>query len=110
MAPWPRFWYRDSYWVAYWVIYWVSYWFIYWVSFWFSYWFSYWVSYWVIYWDINYLREFVKLPSSWPPARVEGESGQQSMTPDCRDPGDPRDPGIVPGGLILSTPHTLSAY
>ena len=29
---------------------------------------------------IYFLREFVKLPSSWPPARVEGESGQQSMT------------------------------
>ena len=34
----------------------------------------------------NYLREFVyELPSSWPPARVEGGSGQQSMTP---DPGE----------------------
>ena len=54
-----------------------------------------------------YLREFVyELPSSWPPARVEGGSGQQSMTPDNRDPWnnrDPRDPRIVPG-------HTLSAY
>ena len=35
---------------------------------------------------IIYLREFVyELPSSWPPARVEGGSGQQSMTP---DPGE----------------------
>ena len=61
-----------------------------------------------------FLREFVyELPSSWPPARVEGESGQQSMTPDPRDNGDPgdnRDPRIVPGGLLLSNTHTLSAY
>ena len=60
------------------------------------------------------LREFVyELPSSWPPARVEGGSGLQSMTPDSResrDLGDPRDPRIVPGGLLLSNAHTLSAY
>ena len=57
------------------------------------------------------LREFVyELPSSWPPARVEGGSGLQSMTPDPGDNRDPRDPRIVPGGLLLSNPHTLSAY
>ena len=57
------------------------------------------------------LREFVyELPSSWSPARVEGGSGQQSMTPDPGDNRDPRDPRIVPGGLLLSNTHTLSAY
>ena len=60
------------------------------------------------------LREFVyELPSSWPSARVEGGSGLQSMTPDMENPGDSRDsrdPRIVPGGLLLSNTHTLSAY
>ena len=60
------------------------------------------------------LKEFVyELPSSRPPARVEGGSGLQSMTPDNRDSRDPGDPGetpIVPGGLLLSNTHTLSAY
>ena len=60
------------------------------------------------------LREFVyELPSSWPPARVEGGSGLQSMTPDSRESResrDPLDPGIVAGGLLLSNAHTLSAY
>ena len=64
-----------------------------------------------IWFILVYLREFVyELPSSWPPARVEGGSGLQSMTPDMADPGDPRDPRIVPGGLLLSNTHTLSAY
>ena len=58
-----------------------------------------------------YLREFVyELPSSWPPARVEGGSGLQSMTPDWLDPRDPGESSIVPGGLLLSNTHTLSAY
>ena len=60
---------------------------------------------------IHNLREFVyELPSSWPPARVEGGSGQQSMTPERRDNRDPGDPGIVPRGLLLSNTHTVSAY
>ena len=37
------------------------------------------------------LREFVKLTSSGPPARVEGGSEQHFMTPFRRDPRDPRD-------------------
>ena len=44
---------------------------------------------------------------------MEGESGQQSVTPDPqdnRDPWDPRESRIVPGGLLLSNTHTLSAY
>ena len=35
------------------------------------------------------LREFVHLTSSWPPARVEGGSEQQLMTPFPVDPVDP---------------------
>ena len=34
----------------------------------------------------NNLREFVKLPSSWPPARVGGGSDLKLLTPDPRDP------------------------
>ena len=50
------------------------------------------------------LREFVydELPSSWPPARVEGGSGLQSMTPDNRDPRDPGDPGGSAGSADCS--------
>ncbi len=38
------------------------------------------------------LREFVKLTSSWPPARVDWGSELRLMTPDSHDPLDPRDP------------------
>ena len=31
----------------------------------------------------------LKLPSSWPPVRVEGGSEPQVMTPDPQDPWDP---------------------
>ena len=36
------------------------------------------------------MREFVKLPSSWPPARVGGGSDLKLLTPDPEDPEDPR--------------------
>ncbi len=39
--------------------------------------------------DIN-LREFVKLTSSWPPARVEGGSELRLLPPLPVDPRDPR--------------------
>ena len=35
------------------------------------------------------LREFVKLPSSWPPARVGGGSDLKLLTPDPAGPADP---------------------
>ncbi len=41
---------------------------------------------------ITSLREFVKLTSSWPPARVEGGSELRLMTLDPVDPRDPLDP------------------
>ena len=41
------------------------------------------------------------------PRRVEGGSGLQSMPPDCRER---RETPIVPGGLLLSNAHALSAY
>ena len=47
--------------------------------------------------DEIHLREFVQLPSSWPPAREVGGSEPQWMTPfppDPVDPGDPGDPGM----------------
>ena len=38
------------------------------------------------------LREFGKLPSSWPPARVGAGSALTLLTPFPRDPVDPVDP------------------
>ena len=37
------------------------------------------------------LREFGKLPSSWPPARVGWGSAQTLLTPFPLDPADPAD-------------------
>ena len=37
------------------------------------------------------LREFGKLPSSWPPARVGGGSALTPLTPFPADPPDPQD-------------------
>ena len=45
----------------------------------------------------------------WTPARVEGESGQQFMTPDNWESRDNQDNRIVPRGFFLSNPHTVSA-
>ena len=52
----------------------------------------------------NNLREFVKLPSSWPPARVEGRFGPAVVAPfpaDPLDPADPADPVESSSRLVL---------
>mgnify|MGYP002807781407 CR=1 FL=1 len=48
-----------------------------------------------------YLREFVELPSSWPPARVEGRSEQHLLTPLSLAPVAPRAPRASSEKLIF---------
>ena len=47
------------------------------------------------------MREFVKLPSSWPPARVGGGSDLKLLTPDPEDPLDPLDPLVSSKNVVF---------